>query len=48
MLGEKVKVVLIMLAKMCSEIPQGYSKSIDKIRAELNARSLPDVQQFMD
>ncbi len=32
MLTEKVKVVQVMLAKICREVPPGYSKSIDKVR----------------
>ena len=32
MLAERVKVVRIMLAKLCNEVPHSYSKSIDKVR----------------
>jgi hypothetical protein len=32
MLAERVKVVRIMLAKLCNEVPPSYSKSIDKVR----------------
>ena len=32
---EKVKVVLVILAKICKEVPSGYSKSIDKVRQVL-------------
>jgi len=35
MITEKVKVVLISLAKLCSKVQEGYSKSIDKVRATL-------------
>lgn len=35
MIEEKVKVVLIQLAKLCKLVPEGYSKSIDKIRDRL-------------
>ena len=35
MLTEKVKIVQIMLAKLCSEVPEGYSKSVEKVRFKL-------------
>jgi hypothetical protein len=32
MLNEKVKIVSIAIAKLTIKVPQGYSKSLDKIR----------------
>lgn len=32
LLNERVKVVQIKLAKLCHKVPEGYSKSIDKVR----------------
>ena len=32
MLTERFKVVRILLAKLCNEVPASYSKSIDKVR----------------
>lgn len=48
MLGERVKVVQVMLAKLCREVPQGYSKSIDKVRQQLSETASADVSQFMN
>lgn len=48
MLEEKVKVVQIMLAKMCKLVIAGYSKSIDKVRTQYLAEATPDVLQFLD
>jgi len=32
LIDEKVKVVQILLAKICMKVPESYSKSIDKVR----------------
>lgn len=37
-----------MLAKLCKEVPQGYSKSIDKVRQQLSDTASSDVCQFMN
>jgi hypothetical protein len=47
MINEKVKVVLVMLAKLCKEVPKGYSKSIDKVRTQILENGSPDVCQFL-
>ena len=33
--NERCKCILISLAMLCSEVPEGYSKSLDKIRTRL-------------
>lgn len=33
--GESCKCVKITLAKLCNVVPDGYSKSLDKVRAKL-------------
>ena len=33
--NESCKCVLIMMAKLCNEVKDGYSKSLDKIRQKL-------------
>lgn len=48
MLDEKVKVVQISIAKMVFKIPQGYSRSVDKVREHLQATTTSDVKQFLD
>ena len=50
MTGERVKVVLIILAKLCGEVEKGYSKSIEKVKATLAEKlsSDLDVLQFMN
>ena len=48
MLEERVRVVQIMLAKLCKEVPPGYSKSIDKVRTMLQKLDVPDITQFMN
>jgi len=48
MLEEKVKVVQIMLAKICKLVEVGYSKSIDKVRSHYLDNASPDVLQFLD
>ena len=48
MLEERVRVVQIMLAKLCKEVPLGYSKSIDKVRSMLQKLDVPDITQFMN
>jgi hypothetical protein len=37
-----------MLAKLCREVPVGYSKSIDKVRAHLISEAGREVLQFYD
>lgn len=32
LLNEKVRIVQVMLAKICKEVPAGYSKSVDKVK----------------
>lgn len=36
------------MAKLCKEVPNGYSKSVDKVRATLISSASPDVLQFME
>jgi hypothetical protein len=43
MLEEKVKVVQIMMAKICKLVAAGYSKSIDKVRTHFYDHGTPDV-----
>lgn len=45
---EKVKVVLITLARLCSKVPEGYSKSIDKVRQNLKALADIEIKQYLD
>jgi len=44
---EKCQCVQIMLSKMCNTVPEGYSKSVDKIRAKLLAADDKTVIQYM-
>lgn len=48
MKDEKVCVVKMMIAKLCSEVPKGYSKSTDLITEVLKTQQLPEVNQFLD
>ena len=43
LLTEKTKNVKISLAKLCSKVPEGYSKSIDKLRASLGKENVLEV-----
>jgi len=47
MLGEKVKVVQISMAKLIHRIPLSYSRSVDKVREHLLAKADTDVKQFL-
>mmetsp|Transcript_12608 Transcript_12608/g.21213 ORF Transcript_12608/g.21213 Transcript_12608/m.21213 type:complete len:222 (+) Transcript_12608:1595-2260(+) len=47
MAAETCKCVKIMLSKLCNSVPEGYSKSIDKIREVLTQQADPTVLQFM-
>ena len=44
---EKCKCVLITLAKLCNEVKDGYSKSLDKIREGLLKENDPHVVQYI-
>ena len=44
MINEKVKIVQISLAKLCSKVQEGYSKSIEKVRQYLRQKTTTDVQ----
>ena len=48
MLEEKVTVVKVMIAKLTSKVPTGYSKSTDKIEDHLKSQSNSEVNQFFD
>jgi hypothetical protein len=43
MLSERIKVVQIMIAKLCCKVPEGYSKSIDKVRQSMKSVAVNDV-----
>ena len=45
--SEKCKCVLIVMAKLCNLVKDGYSKSLDKIRAQILADKDPTVLQHM-
>ncbi len=47
MLTERVKIVQILLAKICREVDVGYSKSIDKVRNELLIKGDHEITQFI-
>lgn len=44
---ETCKCVLITLAKLCNEVKEGYSKSLDKIRENLLKQNDPHVIQYI-
>lgn len=44
---EKCECVKISMAKLCDEVKDGYSKSLDKIRVKLHQDSDPKILQFM-
>lgn len=45
--NEKCKCVLITLARLCNEVRDGYSKSLDKIREALLKENDPHVVQYI-
>jgi len=45
--NEKCQCVLISLAKLCAVVKEGYSKSLDKVRAKLLASKDPTIIQYM-
>ena len=47
MAEEKVTVVKVMIAKLTSKVPKGYSKSTDKIAEILAAQNNSEVNQFL-
>ena len=47
MCNEKVKVVLVQLAKLMMKVTPGYSRSCDKIRDLLMQNASNDVKQFL-
>ncbi len=49
LINEKVKIVQIVLAKICLKVPEGYSKSIDKIRSQIKYTLSPsdDLLQYL-
>ena len=47
MLTERVKIVQLLLAKICREVDVGYSKSIDKVRNELLIKGDHEITQFI-
>jgi hypothetical protein len=44
---EKCSTVKIMLAKLCNEVKDGYSKSLDKVRQKLVKDGDPTILQYM-
>ena len=48
MTEEKVHVVKVMIAKLTSQVPKGYSKSTDKIAEIIKAQGDVTVNQFLD
>lgn len=46
MLDEKVTVVKMLIAKLSEKVPQGYSKSTDKIADHFKAQNNSEVNQF--
>lgn len=48
MTEEKVHVVKVMIAKLSSQVPTGYSKSTDKIAEIIKAQGAPEINQFLD
>ena len=47
MYSERIKVVLVQLAKLMMKVSPGYSRSCDKIRDFLMQNSTADVKQFL-
>lgn len=47
MCNEKVKVVLVQLAKLMVKVTPGYSRSCDKVRDLLMQNASNDVKQFL-
>lgn len=45
---EKVTVVKVLIMKLASLVPRGYSKSTDKIADHLVDQGNSEVNQFMD
>jgi hypothetical protein len=45
--NEKCKCVKIVLAKLCNEVKEGYSKSIDKIRTKLVTEKDETIVQYL-
>lgn len=41
--NEPCKCVKIVLAKLCNEVPDGYSKSLDKVRVKLLTENDPHI-----
>lgn len=48
MRDEKVKVVLMMIAKLCAQVQKGYSKSTDAIAETIANLKVPEISQFFD
>lgn len=46
MCHEKVTVVKVMIAKLAQKVPNGYSKSTDKIEELMRAQNNTEVNQF--
>ena len=44
---EKCKCVLITLARLCNEVKEGYSKSLDKVRDSLLKQNDPHIIQYI-
>jgi hypothetical protein len=44
---ESCSTVKIMLAKLCNEVKDGYSKSLDKVRQKLVKDADPTILQYM-
>lgn len=44
---EKCETVKIMLAKLCNDVKDGYSKSLDKVRQKLIKDAEPTILQYM-